>query len=159
MEWDPQQIKNDFLKVSQIANLKLTSKNIEVEVLRKPHSPPKKLPNNSMAIYVFSWDSTVMKVGKAGSKTKQRYTSQHYSPKGARSTLAASILSEAERFGLSETDQLNIGNWIRTNTDRVNFLVPITFGIFTLNLLEAFLHCRLNPYFEGYQSQRLSKDR
>lgn len=39
---------------------------------------------------------------------------------------------------------------------RACFIKPNEIGVqvFALNLLEAFLHCRLNPKFEGYKSQR-----
>jgi hypothetical protein len=81
-----------------------------------------------MAVYVFTLGGDVLKVGKVGPKSQARYTSQHYNPGSAQSTLAASMIADAERIGLGKADRAKIGNWIRTNVDRVNILLPAHLG-------------------------------
>lgn len=107
-----------------------------------------------MAVYIFTHGQDVLKVGKVGPKSQARYTSQHYNPGSAQSTLAASMIADAERIGLGDADQAEIGNWIRTNVDRVNILLPASLGVPVLTLLESFLQCRLRPRYEGFRSQR-----
>lgn len=107
-----------------------------------------------MAVYVFSKRSDVLKVGKVGARSQARYTSQHYNPGSAMSTLAASILADREWFGLSNIDEASVGQWIKDNVDRVNFLIDERFGVSVLTLLESFLQCRLKPRYEGFKSQR-----
>jgi hypothetical protein len=108
-----------------------------------------------IAVYVFSRGPDVLKVGKAGAKSRARYTSQHYNPGSAPSTLAASILADRARLRLRGVDEENVGRWIKENVDRVNFLVNDRFGVPTLTLLESFLQCLLRPRYEGFKSQRL----
>ena len=110
--------------------------------------------DSKMAVYVFSKGPDVLKVGKVGAKSQARYTSQHYNLRSAMSTLAASILSDREQLGLAHVDEASIGQCIRENIDRVNFLMDKRFGISVLTLLESFLQCRLKPRYEGVKSQR-----
>lgn len=116
--------------------------------------PPTRLPADYIAVYVFAHDCDVLKVGKVGPKSQVRYISQHYNPGSAPSTLAASVIADAVRLGLGETDRAEIGNWIRATVDRVNFLLRAEFGVPVLTLLESFLPCRLHPRYEGFKSQR-----
>jgi len=57
-------------------------------------------------------------------------------------------------MGITEIGEHTVGHWIKQNTDRVNFLIPESFGIPLLSLLEAFLQCRLKPCFEGFDTQK-----
>ncbi len=127
---------------------------MSVERLHAPHAPPSVLPKGKMAVYVFAKDADILKVGKVGSNSQARYTNQHYNPGSAPSTLAASILADAERLGLAQPDRALIGQWIRGNLDRVNFLMDERLGVRVLTLFEAFLQCRLKPRYEGFKSQR-----
>ena len=56
--------------------------------------------------------------------------------------------------GKGDFTKVNVGNWIRGNTTRFNFLLDTEAGMPALNLLEIYLQCRLNPIFEGFASQR-----
>jgi len=40
----------------------------------------------------------------------------------------------------------------------VNFILDASLGVHVLNLLEAFLQCRLRPEFEGFASQRIDRE-
>jgi hypothetical protein len=154
MTWCPEAAIDDFRTVARLAGVELPNDAIRLENLSAPHVPPTKLPLGKMAVYVFSNGPDVLKVGKVGAKSQARYTSQHYNPGSALSTLAASILADRERLGLDNVDEANVGRWIRENIHRVNFLMDERFGVPVLTLLETFLQCRLKPRYEGFKSQR-----
>ena len=44
------------------------------------------------------------------------------------------MIADAERIGLGEADRAEIGNWVRTNVDRVNILLPASLGVPVLTL-------------------------
>ena len=154
MTWAPSQALADFATVARLAGSALPTDDIWVEELPAPHTPPTHLPTGHMAVYVFSLDGVTLKVGKVGPKSQARYTSQHYSPRNAPSTLAASMIADAGHLGLDGMAIAKIGSWIRTNVDRVNILVPVDHGIRVATLLECFLQCRLQPRYEGFLGQR-----
>ncbi len=154
MEWLPEQTLADFASVARLAGVMLAADDIRIEALPAPHAPPTRLPAGTMAVYVFTHGADVLKVGKVGPKSQARYTSQHYNSGSAQSTLAASMIADAERLSLGDADMAEIGSWIRTNVDRVNILLPARLGIPVLSLLESFLQCRLRPRYEGFRSQR-----
>ncbi len=145
-----QKLVDDFHQVAKIGGVDLPTGAIGVECLPKPHTPSA-LENGKMAVYVFVLDEQCLKVGKAGPNSGARYKYQHYSPKNSKSNLANSLLTCPDFPQLFEAD---IGNWIKHNTDRINFLIDASYGIPVLNLLEAFLQCKLKPKFEGFENQR-----
>jgi len=151
---DAQALIQDFLRVASLAGAHLAESEIEVETLNAPHRPPSRLPAGKMAVYVFSYGDTVLKVGKAGPNSGARYTSQHYNAASAPSTLAASLLKGSEEIGVSGLTVESAGDWIKKNTHRTNFLMKTESGVPVLTLLEAFLQCKLKPRFEGFASQR-----
>ena len=154
MTWFPKQTLADFVTVARLAGVTLATDDIRIEVLPAPHVPPTQLPMGQMAVYVFTCGNDVLKVGKVGPNSQARYTSQHYNPGSAPSTLAKSIIADAELLGLGEADSEGIGSWIRSNVDRVNILLPVHLGVPVLTLLESFLQCSLRPRYEGFKSQR-----
>ena len=144
----------DFKKVAQLAGVDVPDGSITVEKMNAPHSPPTSLPSGKMAVYVFMWDGKCLKVGKVGQKSQARYTSQHYNPNSSNSNLAKSILKHKKELGPANLTDSTIGDWIKSNTDRVNFILDQNLGIPVLSLMESFLQCRLRPKFEGFDSQR-----
>ncbi len=114
-----------------------------------------------MAAYLFLIGDKCLKVGKAGPKSNARFSRQHYIPGSSRSNLAGSVLNNKERVrdllapelqsGVDDLDDRTISQWIKTHTTRVNLFLStgIPNAKFVLNLLEAFLQCRLKPEFEG----------
>ena len=154
MNWSPEQLLKDFLVVAEIAGLKIEQEAVSIEILIMPHKPPSSLPKGKMAVYVFSEVNRVLKVGKVGRHSQARYTSQHYNPGSASSTLAASILKDEDAVKKYGVNDGNVSDWIKKNTDRVNFILDAQLGVRALTLLEAFVQCRLNPVFEGFGSQR-----
>ena len=117
-----------------------------------PHQP-RVLPGNKMGVYTFWYNDVALKIGKAGSKSNARFLSQHYAPNSAKSTLAASILVDKEMQNLNIT-QFNVGDWIKQNCRRIDILLDADLGIFTLELIQAVLHYKYEPKYEGFLAQR-----
>lgn len=117
-----------------------------------PHKP-QSLPDGMMGVYVFWYNGKFLKIGKAGPKSNARFLSQHYNPKSAKSTLSASILTDKNMQDKGITEH-NVGDWIRKNCQRIDILVDASLGIFTLELIEAALHYKYEPIYEGFMTQR-----
>ena len=150
MNWDPEQLKDDFLKVARTAGINLPSDDVDIETLNMTHSPPQ-LPEGKVAVFVFSTETSVLKVSKVGPNSGPRYTSQHYNPNSANSNLAKSLLNDAsvrQRYNLRDE---TVGDWIKRNTDRVNFILDESYYGRTLDRLKEFLLDRLRPVYEGRQ--------
>jgi len=151
----------DLIAVAALANCPVTRDDIFFECLPAPHIPATKLPNGKMAVYVLFHGTTCLKVGKVGPKSAARFTSQHYLPSSAKSTLAGAILRHRDRMiagdniwgdadvDFSAVQDAQIGQWLRENTTRCHFYLAGERPTALLNLLEAFLQCRLGPMFEG----------
>ena len=154
MTMDSDQLANDFRQVAELAGFSLAAGDFCVESFPAPHRPPTRLPAGKMAVYLFGHQGRVLKIGKAGPNSKARYTSQYYSPRAARSTLAASLLTRGDEVGIRGIADSTVGDWSRHNTDRHNFLLDSGYPIRLLTLLESFLQCRLDPVFEGFRNQR-----
>jgi hypothetical protein len=68
----------------------------------------------------------VLKVGRAGPNSVARFTSQHYSPGSARSTLAGSIIRYPIRWpwlGITTEDAASIRSWMTANLDRLHISI------------------------------------
>ena len=126
----------------------LTREQVRVEVVPKPHRPSS-LPKGKMAVYCFVLGDQVLKVGLAGPNSDARYRSQHYNPNSAGSNLAKSLVTYPEKIGAKSIDPDRVGEWIKQNTTRINFLLPASIGKPTLAMLETFLHARWSPVYEG----------
>lgn len=145
---------NDFKKVAVLAGYKLSDANLTFQYLKAPHTPPASLPKSRFAVYIFFWNDQCLKVGKVGPKSQARYTSQHYNPNSSKSNLAKTLLAHKNELTLPFLKDQIVGNWIRTNTDRVNILIDSSYGLFLLSLMESFFQCRFKPIFEGFESQK-----
>ncbi len=149
----PQDIAVDFAAVAALAGIPIAVSEIEIVELPAPHRRPSSLPKGKLAVYVFVYGDSCLKVGKAGQRSTARYCSHHYGM-NAPSTLAKSLLKNQNRISVSNMNDAIVGEWICQNTRRINFLLPASYGIFLLSLLEAFVQCHLKPVFEGFDSQR-----
>lgn len=138
-----------FATVADLAGDPVAENEIETEFLAAPHRPPPCLPPGKMAVYGFWWNGSWLKIGKAGPKSGARYTSQHYSLHSAQSTLAKSLANDSHIRTVAGFDPQNPGAWIKASTHRVNILLPSKRRKELLPLLEAFLHLRLRPRYEG----------
>ena len=94
----------DFQQVAALARTEFLADKITIEIAPKPHKAPTVLPAGRMAVYAFFLNGQALKVGKAGPKSSARYTSQHYNPASAMSTLARSILTNPAKVGISRID-------------------------------------------------------
>lgn len=117
-----------------------------------PHQP-RNLPVNMMGVYTFWYGTTCLKIGKAGPNSNARFLSQHYHPGSARSTLAASILYDNQRKEMGINAD-TVGAWIKSNCRRIDILLDANLGIFSLELIEAVLHYKYEPVYEGFAQQR-----
>lgn len=122
-----------------------------------PHTPHT-LKRGTMGIYTFLYKDEFLKIGKAGPNSNARFFSQHYNPVSAKSNLAKSILEDGRMSGLGITEE-NVGEWIHQNTRRIDILLDASLGIFTLELIEAALHFRYEPRYEGFQTQRKESEK
>ena len=155
MKHNAQTIRSRLWSLASLAGLKVAPTEIDVEICRAPHKPPSALPPDKIAVYIFFQKAQCLKVGKVGLNSNARYIGQHYSPGSSNSNLAKSILESPDRIGISTVDSENVGEWIKTNTDRINVLFPVAWGIPFLTLAEAFLQFWLRPVvYEGFESQR-----
>ena len=136
---------------------------IRHEYLPAPHVPGD-LPSGLGAVYVFTLPGSseasagphrALKVGKVGPNSNARFRYQHYKSGSARSTLAGAIENNPLLFGFLGIDSLpvNIGDWIRKNTDRDNFFVNGNRRTL-LSPLEVYMKARLGPVFEGSLSSK-----
>lgn len=151
-----QELKKDLVKIilgiSSMLGKPISEEKFEIVDLGLPHKPTS-LPKGKMAIYMFLYDNKFLKIGKAGPKSNARFYSQHYNPKSARSTLAASILADGLIANKSISES-NVGVWIKENCYRIDILLDSDLGIFALELIEAALHYKYEPVYEGFISQR-----
>lgn len=137
-----------FVTVAELAGEHIKVDEIKVEILPAPHKQPPSLPSGKMAVYAFWWDGEWLKIGQVGPNSGARFTSQHYTG-SAMSTLAGSLAKDPRMEQVIGFDKQNPGEWIKKSTCRVNILVPSQRRKELLSLLEAFLHIRLKPRYEG----------
>jgi hypothetical protein len=138
-----------FRTVAAGAGVPISPQEVTVEFCDAPHTAPRRLPSGKVAVYGF-WGSGVwLKIGKAGPNSNARYTSQHYSPGSAPSTLARSLADCPDMRSVTGFDAERPGDWIKRSTHRVNILLPMKYNGPVLALLEAYLHVRLKPRYEG----------
>ena len=147
---------NDFDKiirdVSGVLGQSIDKTKYEIIDRGMPHQP-RSLPTRMMGIYTFWYEGKFLKIGKAGSRSNARFLSQHYNPRSAQSTFAASILSDKRMQDKGITEN-NVGDWIKNNCRRVDILLDWDLGIFTLGLIEAALQYKYEPIYEGFATQR-----
>ncbi len=139
----------DFCVVSELARDKLSLSDATVEYLSAPHRP-RPLPAGKMAVYGFCLNGSWLKIGEVGPNSGPRYVSQHYTG-SARSTLAGSIRKDQSPSmkQAADLDKASLAAWIKCETSRVNILLLESRGRQLRLLLEAFLHTRLRPRYEG----------
>ena len=137
-----------FGTVAELAGCSLPDDEPTREDLPAPHRP-RSMPAGMMAVYCFWGNGEWLKIGKAGPKSNARYVSQHYGKNRALSSLAGSLCADSRMSTVPSFDPENPGEWIKASTHRVNLLLPAGRHASVLSLLEAFLHARLRPRYEG----------
>lgn len=137
-----------FVQVAHMADCLIGLGDLSLEVLTEPHKPTS-LPEGKMAVYGFYHMDIWLKVGKVGPNSKARYKSQHYLPNSTNSNLAKSILKDSSFCKTHSLDSDNIKTWMLANLVRFNILIDKEQPDALLSLLEAYLHLKLEPKFEG----------
>ena len=129
---------------------------MKFEYQKMGHATPK-FNNGKMYIYSFwfNGEDVPLKIGKAGPKSRARYTSQHYNKNSAKSCLAGKIAADTafcNKHGI-DTDTEPLKKWIHANCHRLNIEMPYDpqngYDMFTLELIEAILHNIYKPKCEG----------
>ena len=145
-------LKEKLISVIQLAGTNITEDQLQIIDRGVPHHPSG-LPKGKFGIYSFRFADEFLKIGKVGQNSDARFRSQHYVPKSSQSNLAKSVLNDSDfdRFNLTEN---NIGDWIKQNVRRIDFIIDASLGVFVLNLIEAFLHLYFQPKYEGFKNQR-----
>ena len=64
------------------------------------------------------------------------------------------ILLNLLELGLANINESRIDDSVKSNTDRINFILNEELGVLVLIPLEGFLQRRLRPELEGFDSQR-----
>jgi hypothetical protein len=147
-----QEFREIIINVSRLLGREVDMNKVEIIDRGMPHKPHSLKPG-TMGVYAFNYKGRFLKIGKAGPNSNNRFLYQHYKPGAAMSTLAGSILPDPEMEGLGITES-NIGEWIKSNCRRIDILLNVDLGIFTLELVEAALHYKYEPKYEGFASQR-----
>lgn len=116
----------------------------------------------SGAVYIFYLDEHIefdgnrfFKIGRVGPKSTARFDSQHYNPRGCKSNLAQSILDNKSKLNFKcDLNDDTIGEFIVGSFIRINILFYESAPEFANELVEALLHYKYKPFFEGLKSQR-----
>lgn len=117
----------------------------EIIDLGCPHKWPKQLPKGYCAVYFYAYGDKVLKIGKANSNSKSRYTSQHYRF-NAPSTLAKSLYTDKD-FNFQNKEEVK--HWMLKNLHRINILIKSDDGYARTEIIETLLHYHFRPKYEG----------
>lgn len=154
---EPQQLVESFVAdMARFAGHEVDPASITFDAWAAPHTP-KDLPLGKSAVYVFSLRgdasapagrNRIIKVGKVGPNSNNRFRYQHYKSGSARSTLAGAIENNMLLWGFVDYPgaNTNTGAWLRDSTDRNNFYFSdhsIT-GMF-----EVYAKASFGPVYEG----------
>jgi hypothetical protein len=129
------------------------------ELLPAPHQP-RALLTGYGAVYAFALGGAtisaagagmVLKVGKVGPNSNNRFQYQHYSPTSAGSNLAKSLIGHPVVWpwlGIARLDGTNIKDWMTTSLDRLHIFVPGDRPQVRA-VLELYIRARIGSVFEG----------
>lgn len=141
------EIRRIIKSVPEIIGTTIPPESFKINLSEKPHQP-ENLPKGKMAVYIFIYNDSFLKIGKVGPNSNARFQSQHYNPNSAQSNLAKSLMKDKEMkdiIGNTPIDQ-----WIKNNCDRIDVIIDKnSVPEFSLELIEAILHYRFKPKYEG----------
>ena len=176
---DVNQIKNEFLFYIKTIS-KALGKEIEISdndiIVTEPGCANHNRivwEENCMYVYSFWYNGEVLKIGKAGPNSRERYKNHHYNSLSSKSCLARSLLIQGKsvlsEWGIDYEKELqleakthksskSIKDSIKNKCTRIDVRLPfdssIKDDIFKLELVEAILHYVYKPIFEGWENQR-----
>lgn len=159
---DPERLVADFGSAAGACGIVGWPCPVRTEVIRAPQGRQPVLPPGMGAVYVFalSEDSgartpagpgAVLKVGRVGANSGPRFSSQHYSPRSAGSSLAKSLLRYRVMWpwlGITSLDEATVRAWMMQNLDRAHFFLPGEHRE-VIAELEVFVRARVGSVFEG----------
>ncbi|MEM4213449.1 MAG: hypothetical protein QXO63_03985 [Thermoplasmatales archaeon] len=160
---NPQSILDEFVvELRNRLKFEINSYEIKHELWKALHNA-KGLPHGYGAVYVFTLvesskakasPNRALKVGKAGPNSNARFKYQHYCG-SAKSTLAGAIENNPLLWSYIGFPgfTVDIGEWIRNNTDRDNFYIPENRKEI-IDFLEVYFKAILGPVFEGSLSSK-----
>lgn len=119
---------------------------VTVQYCANRHERPRPLREGQRGVYAFFQGACWLRIGQTG--YSPRFTSQHYGTKRAGSTLAKDIWSNRQEFGFKGSEE-QVDEWIFANIGRADIVLPAHWPGSVATLLEAYLHYRLSPRFEG----------
>jgi hypothetical protein len=134
---------------------------IGTERLPAPHLQPT-LRTNYGAVYAFALSpeagrrapagaGTVLKVGEVSPTSAARFSSQHYNPGSAGSSLAKSLIRYRilwSWLGVDHLDETSVKAWMLANLERAHFYVPGDRPTVRAEL-ETYVRARIGSVFEG----------
>ena len=143
------EFRQHIQKVFSVFGKKLEyGKDYEIFDLGVKHKP-KTLPKGKMAVYTFSYKGKFLKIGKVGQNSNARFFNTHYVPDKSPSSLSDQLLNDPKMRQPHQLNKVNIGDWIKEKCRRIDILMDAKLGPFTLGLVEAILHYRYKPKYEG----------
>lgn len=132
--------------LSIVLGFPISKNDYKIEDLGIPHNMPK-LQKGKCAVYMFFYNDLALKIGKVNEKSNARYSYQHYGF-NAKSTLAKSIVSD-KNFLSEHVNSSNVSEWIKSHTRRIDIIVDVKCGDAAVELIEAIMHYRFRPRYEG----------
>jgi hypothetical protein len=156
---DGAQLVGDFSAAAEVLDLFGWPCQLRHELLPAPHKP-RNLPTGHGAVYAFALGGAttsaagagmVLKVGKVGPNSDNRFRYQHYSPSSAGSNLAMSLIGHPVVWpwlGIERLDATNIKDWRTTSLDRLHIFVPGDRPQVRA-VLELYVRARIGSVFEG----------
>ena len=146
--WWQLEIRSALLQLGLL--IKSSKPVIEFEFYSSPHNKYKTMPDGKWAVYMFI-DARKRKVVKCGQTKYKGRISQHYTyPKGAKSTLARSMILDRTRY--KYYNKRNSERLIQKNFHLAVLLmdpIPGKHGEHVLNRVEKFFHVKFDPLYEG----------
>lgn len=133
------ELKGQIISVIQMAGTNILESQIQIIDRGIPHKPVG-LPKGNFGIYSFQYENDFLKIGMVGQNSNARFVSQHYIPNSSQSNLAKSILMDSDFSSFNLTAD-TVGEWIKLNVRRIDFIIDASLGVFVLNPLGVFQYC------------------
>ena len=151
---------SDFLEILRITGINIARDGISMSSHCAPHQRPQGHYGNA-SVYVFMLDDLCLKVGCVPGRKPTSRLHNHYNPNTA-NHLAAKILNGKQRIKekLSDSDRVeidklsteSIASWMEERLSLYCFHFRRDTSECVIRFFEAFLHCKMNPLFEGTQT-------
>lgn len=147
-----EEIHEIIKSITEILGGPLKSSEIKIVDRGCPHNPPKSLDGGA-SVYMYIYNGTFLKVGKANKKSNPRFTSQHYRPKAAVSTLAKFLCNDEKWYKLGvNKDGSAVREWMLNNLQRIDIMIKCDNdeeSKWITTLIEGIMQYKFRPKYEG----------